>query len=159
MFRILCNALILAGTFIISPSVWAEPRWTVSDDGHEVKMGLIDPSYSPNEFFTLALTCDKRTMRYFAVAEVSSRPIPGPVNVIISNRTRRVTLSGYPEGDPDSYWIVVSLTSSHPIFDLLASGPLYFRSPEGEALLPTRGLAQALPNFRRRCNGTSSIYD
>lgn len=131
--------------------------WAVNAAPDGVKLGVIFPEYSTNDFAGLSFTCVPGTQDVQLVADGPQTLKKGAVGTIeIGTGEERATYKGRAETSEmdDGVRVVASTTLADPVFRTLARGQSIPVNAAGQKMvLPSRGAPAAIKQFLGRCGG------
>lgn len=131
--------------------------WAVNAAPDGVKLGVIFPEYSTNDFVGLSFTCVPGTQAVQLVADGPQALKKGAVGTIeIGTGEDRATYKGRAETSEmdDGVRVVARTTLADPVFRTLAKGqPVSVNTAGQKIVLPSRGAPAAIKQFLDRCAG------
>lgn len=157
--RLLCRILLSICCVATFPALAADPYgyWAVNAAPDGVKLGVIFPEYSPNDFAGLSFICVPGTQHVQLVGDGPQTLKQGAIGTIeIGTGEERATYKGRAERSEmdDGVRVLASTTLADPVFRTLASGqPIPVNVAGQRAVLPSRGAAAAIKEFLGRCGG------
>lgn len=154
---LLGRSLLSIGCVATFPALAADPYgyWAVNAAPDGVKLGVIFPAYSTNDFAGLSFTCIPGTQSVQLVADGPQTLKKGAVVTIeIGTGEERATYKGWAETSEmdDGIRVVAGTTLADPVFRTLARGqPIAVNAAGQKMVLPSRGAPAAIKQFLGRC--------
>lgn len=151
--------LVLLSTAPGRPAGAADPYgyWSVATGPDGVKLGLVFPDFSPNEFAGVLFTCRPGTATVEVAVDLSDAAAPGaPVEVMLSTPRDAGRYRGKVEVlQPDDRLVVRAATTlDDPLFEGLASSSSLSLTVAGREMpLPVRNADKMVRRFLAACGG------
>lgn len=151
--------LVLLSTAPGRPAGAADPYgyWSVAAGSDSVKLGLVFPDFSPNEFAGVLFTCRPGTAAVEVAVDLPDAVAPGsPVEVVLSTPRDVGRYRGRVEIlQPDDRVVVRAATTlEDPLFEGLASSSSLSLTVAGrEMALPVRNADRMVRRFLVACGG------
>ena len=153
--RTLLPALLAA--FAFAAPAFAQPQgyWAVAEAPDGIKLGIIFPDYSPNDFAGLGFVCspgDETAQGWSVVGKGLKGGAKTPVVIEAGGAPARYAAKAERSEIDDSVRAAFVTTLADPIFDdLAAAQALKVGVGKSASQLPTRGAAKAVNEFRVKC--------
>ncbi len=130
--------------------------WAASEGADGMKIGVVFPAYSPNEFVGAVLYCIQNGGVRLTL-DVAQPLVAGSsvdVAIVVGRANARYRGQAQDKATEDGGAVVVETSVSDPIFDALAEGESFSFVVNGQrADLPTRNSQSAFRRFLARCRG------
>lgn len=155
-------AVALAGGISAQPAKRGQPYgyWAVNTAPDGIKLGVIFPEFSPNDFAGLVFVCTPGTTTVMVSVD-SPRPLrPGTrASVTIAADEARTVVTGKAEGSEmdDQTRVIFTTTMSDPVLATLAEAKtIRFGIGQSMQPLPTQGARKAVTDFLAKCGGAAA---
>jgi len=128
--------------------------WAASEGADGMKIGVVFPAYSPNEFVGAVIYCIENggVRMSLDVATPLSAGSNVDVAIVVSGATARYRGQAQDKATEDGGAVVVETSVTDPIFDDLAAGKEFSFVVNGtKAALPSRNSQSAFRRFLDRC--------
>ena len=128
--------------------------WAVSEAADGMKIGVVFPAYSPNEFVGAVLYCIENGGVRLTLDVAAPMPAGSSVDVaiVVGGATARYRGQAQDKATEDGGAVVVETSVTDPIFDDLAEGKTFAFVVNGDkAALPSRNSQSAFRRFLARC--------
>lgn len=149
----------VAASALVSPALAADPYgyWSVVTAPDGVKLGLIFPDFSPNEFAGVLFTCQPGTAAVEIVADLPDAAAPGSaVDLVLATPRDAGRYRGKVEVlQPDDRVVVRATTTlGDPLFEGIATAPSLTMTAGGKRMnLPLRNADKTVRQFLAACGG------
>jgi hypothetical protein len=140
--------LLIGALTLYAGAAQAKVVWSTNADRD--MLGLYDKKFG-NEFLTIIFDCREGKL----TASFDVNKLKNTATVTLKNAQNSVSFTGKPELNEldEAYWLSVTLSKSHPVFDMLATGaPLRMTTSEPRTMnLNYPGLKTSFNKFRMKC--------
>ncbi len=157
--RVLALLLALLQAIASMPAIAADPYgyWSVATSPGQVKLGLVFPDFSPNEFAGVLFTCAPGQTGIDLVVDLPDpKPAGSTVEIVLSSPRDAARYRGRVEVlELDDRVVARAMTTvEDPVFEGIAAATALTLTAGGRKMgLPVRGADKATPRFLAACRG------